>query len=131
MREIVTIRQVVSLIGQEYGYSLHRIGKLLGQDHSTIHHNKIMATSYCNFEPEYLSMVLKVKKELTRPYPMYNNNADTYRCSECEVFTNFEEKEGIFALGFFCPIKQKFVLRDDDTCKWMISDNLPLKKNKQ
>ena len=45
------------------------------------------------------------------------------KCSDCEAFKNYERKEGMFALGFFCPINQKFVLRDDYACKNILSDN--------
>lgn len=47
------------------------------------------------------------------------------RCLDCEAFKNYEHKEGIFALGFFCPINQKFVFRDDYACKDILSDSLP------
>lgn len=47
------------------------------------------------------------------------------RCLDCEAFKNHEQKEGQFALGFFCPIKQEFVLRDDFACEDILSDNLP------
>lgn len=46
-------------------------------------------------------------------------------CVDCEVFKNYEQKEGQFALGFFCPIKQGFVFRDDFACENILSDNLP------
>jgi hypothetical protein len=46
-------------------------------------------------------------------------------CSDCEAFKNYEQKEGSFALGFYCPIKQGFALRDDFACEWIVSDNLP------
>ena len=47
------------------------------------------------------------------------------RCLNCEAFKNHEQKEGQFALGFFCQIKQEFVFRDDFACEWIVSDNLP------
>lgn len=43
-------------------------------------------------------------------------------CHECEVFRNFTDKE--FAWGFFCPIKNKFVERDDDACEFILADGL-------
>ena len=47
------------------------------------------------------------------------------QCSECEVFKNYEYNEGSFAIGFFCPIKQSFTLRDSTACEWIVSDKLP------
>lgn len=47
------------------------------------------------------------------------------RCYDCEVFKNHEEKEKIFAFGFYCPIANAFTMRDNIACKWIVSDNLP------
>lgn len=47
------------------------------------------------------------------------------KCFDCEVFKNHEQREGVFALGFFCPLKNSFTLRNDDSCEWVVSDELP------
>ena len=47
------------------------------------------------------------------------------RCSDCEVFKNHEKDKSLFALGFFCPLMDKFVSRDDLACDWRLSDGLP------
>lgn len=47
------------------------------------------------------------------------------RCSNCEVFKNKEKYERNFMLGFFCPIKNQFVKRDEIACELIIADNLP------
>lgn len=46
-------------------------------------------------------------------------------CSDCEVFKNYEQKEKAFAFGFFCPIEQKFVSRNNSSCENILSDKLP------
>lgn len=46
------------------------------------------------------------------------------QCSDCEVFKN-HQGVGCFSFGFFCPIKDAFVLRDECACEWMVDDNLP------
>lgn len=50
------------------------------------------------------------------------NNVQDY-CSDCEVFKNHQGGE--FFFGFYCPIKNSFVLRDDFACEWIVSDELP------
>lgn len=47
------------------------------------------------------------------------------RCSDCEVFKNHERDNKSFAFGFFCPIRDSFTLRDDESCQWIVGDNLP------
>lgn len=47
------------------------------------------------------------------------------RCFDCEVLKNYERDNTSFALGFFCPIKDSFVVRDDIACKWIVGDKLP------
>lgn len=47
------------------------------------------------------------------------------RCSDCEVFKNYEEKIKMFAFGFYCPLANVFTMRDDIACEWIVSDNLP------
>lgn len=44
-------------------------------------------------------------------------------CEDCEVFKNQQGKE--FMLGFFCPLKDSYVLRNENACEWIVSDNLP------
>ena len=52
-----------------------------------------------------------------------NNSKE--RCSDCEVFKNYEEQASSFAFGFHCPIVCRFVAREDNSCEWIVSDNLP------
>jgi hypothetical protein len=116
LREIITIRQTVSLVGQDYGHSQQSIGDFLGIDHSTVHHNKMMARRYCECEKEYFEMVKKVMSELNRP-------ASNYRCSDCEVFKNHQGTN--FFFGFHCPIKDSYVNRDEFACEYILADNMP------
>lgn len=44
-------------------------------------------------------------------------------CKDCEVFKNHQGQQ--FFFGFFCPIKDAFVSRDEVSCEWMVSDELP------
>ena len=44
-------------------------------------------------------------------------------CSDCDVFKNHQVQE--FSFGFFCPIKDNFVIKDECDCEWIVSDNLP------
>ena len=46
-------------------------------------------------------------------------------CAYCKAFINYEKDEGKFALGFFCPIVDKLVLRDDFACENILGDGLP------
>ena len=46
-------------------------------------------------------------------------------CFDCEVFKNYEGKAKSFALGFYCPLKNSFVMRDNFACEWIVGDNLP------
>lgn len=123
LQNIITIRQVVSLIGQDYGYTLHQIGDFLGIDHSSVHHNKVMAKRYCEYEREYLAMVTKVKSELNRPSLIYGATISDSHCYDCEVFKN--RQEGGFFFGFHCPIKDEYVKRDEFACEYILADNMP------
>lgn len=116
LQKIITIRQIVSLIGQDYGYSQQRIGDFLGLDHSTIYHNKMMAKQYCECEKEYLEMVVKVMSELNKPI-------NDCRCYDCEAFKNRQGSS--FLLGFHCPIKNEYVKRDEFACEYILADNMP------
>lgn len=116
LQKIITIRQVVSLIGQHYGYSQQRIGDFLGLDHSTIYHNKMMAKQYCECEKEYAEMVVSVMSELNRPI-------SSCRCYDCEVFKN--RQGGSFLFGFHCPIKNDYVKREEFACEYILADNMP------
>lgn len=51
------------------------------------------------------------------------HNGKYESCSACEMFKNHQGNT--FALGFFCPIQNKFVFRDDFACDDILSDNLP------
>lgn len=116
LQKIITIRQVVSLVGQDYGYSQSQIGDFLGLDHSTIHHNKIMAKQYCECEKEYSEMVVNVMSELNRPI-------SNCRCYDCEVFKNRQGSN--FFFGLHCPIKDAYVNRDEFACEYILADNMP------
>lgn len=54
---------------------------------------------------------------------MKANNAKE-RCYECEVLKNHEQQNKSFLFGFFCPIANKYVVRDDISCEWIVSDNM-------
>lgn len=116
LQKIITIRQIVSLIGQDYGYSQQRIGDFLGLDHSSIYHNKMMAKQYCECEKEYAEMVVNVMCELNKPI-------SSCRCYDCEVFKN--RQGGSFLFGFHCPIKNEYVKRDEFACEYILADNMP------
>jgi hypothetical protein len=124
LQKIQTIKQVFCLISRDYGYTLCQIGEFMKFDHSTILHNSIKAKQFSEFEPKYAKMVSKVSSIL-RDLLMCNETQKKSLCSDCEAFKNYQEKEKMFALGFFCPIKQKFILRDDIACEWIVNDNLP------
>lgn len=116
LQKIITIRQVVSLVGQDYGYSQSQIGDFLGIDHSTVYHNKMMARRYCECEKEYFEMVKKIMSELNKPI-------NDCRCYDCEVFKN--RQGGSFLFGFHCPIKNEYVKRDEFACEYILADNMP------
>lgn len=116
LQKVITIRQVVSLVGQDYGYSQQNIGDFLGIDHSTVYHNKMMARQYCECEKEYLEMVTKVMSELNRPI-------SDCRCYDCDVFKNHQG--GHFLFGFHCPIKNEYVKREEFACEYILADNMP------
>lgn len=67
------IRQIVSLLGQKYGYSLHKIGDFLDIAHCTVHHQREKAKGFYEYEKEYASMVddvmLIVNNEMTKDAP--------------------------------------------------------------
>lgn len=50
-------------------------------------------------------------------------NQQKDRCFECEVFKNQQEKD--FLLGFFCPLTNKYVTRNEYACEWIVSDEFP------
>ena len=123
LQKIIAIRQVVSLVGQDYGYSQQRIGDFLGIDHSTVYHNKKMAIQYCECEEEYAEMVLKVMSELNKKSLIYGTTISDSRCYDCEVFKN--RQGGRFIFGFHCPIKNEYVKRDEFACQYILADNMP------
>lgn len=123
LQKIITIRQIVSLVGQDYGYSQQRIGDFLGLDHSSIYHNKMMAKQYCECEKEYAEMVAKVTSELNKKSLIYGTTISDSRCYDCEVFKN--RQGGSFLFGFHCPIKNEYVKRDEFACEYILADNMP------
>jgi hypothetical protein len=124
LRNILTIRQVVSLVGQYCGYSLHEIAFFLGKSSGSIHHSKEMAKSFCCFEKEYAKMVTTVMKKLREEDDsFYTKRCKNERCYDCEIFQNHQGKK--FLLGFHCPIKDEYIRRDDFVCSFVLSDRLP------
>lgn len=47
------------------------------------------------------------------------------KCSSCEVFKNHEDKEKNFSLIFHCPMVNEIRRRDDMSCEYFVSDELP------
>lgn len=123
LRRIITIRQVVSLIGQDYGYAQRQIGEFLGVDHATVYNCKMMARRYCDCEREYSAMVAKVTSELNKMSLIYGTAIGDSRCYDCDVFKN--RQGGSFLLGFHCPIKNEYVKRDEFACEYILADNMP------
>lgn len=122
MRKIVTIRQVFSLVGQDYGYTQCQIGGFLGLDHSSIHYNKKIAKQYCDCEKEYSAMVTKVFARLKARFPIHDTHAMEGHCCDCEVFKNYQGKK--FMLGFHCPIMNMYVCRNEFACEFALSDEM-------
>lgn len=54
-------KQMIALIGQECGYSLNAIGRFLKLDHSTVHHNKLVAMDYAKYEHEYADSLNEIR----------------------------------------------------------------------
>lgn len=124
LRSIITIRQVVSLVGQYCGYSLHEIGDFLGKTHGSIHHSKEMAKSFCSCEKEYATMVTNVMKRLSEGEKSFEcQRSKNERCYDCEIFKNHQGRKFLF--GFHCPIKDEYIKRDDFVCDFVLSDGLP------
>lgn len=119
----VRVRQMISLFGRENDYSLKKIARFLELDHTTVHHNAIKAKDFCETEKEYGMQVRAIRAKLRDMEKQCDDTCD--RCLDCEVFKNFEEREKAFAFGFFCPIKNEYVEREDAACKWMVSDKMP------
>lgn len=123
LRRIITIRQVVSLIGQDYGYAQRQIGDFLGVNHATVYNYKMMARRYCEYEREYSAMVKKATSNLKRQTLIYGTNINNCRCCDCEVFKNHQDSSFLF--GFHCPIKNEYVNRDEFACEYILADNMP------
>lgn len=121
----VKIKQIVSLIASERGFSLNKIGGFLDIDHSTVHHNIKQAKAYVEYEKQYAEQVNKIREVVDSKLSLEKEKSELLPCYTCEVFKNHERDRGSFIFGFFCPIKQAFVLRDDFACAWIVDDNLP------
>lgn len=122
---IQEVKQLICLLGQREGYSQNEVGRFLNIDHSTVCLNKKRAEGYCSYDKEYASDIDKIQEALLLKEPNTISPKEEIPCCECEAFKNYEQKENTFALGFYCPIRQAFVFRDDFSCEWIISDNLP------
>ena len=120
---VLTIKQMVSLLGREYGFSLSDIGSTLGLSHSMVHlHNKV-AQGYVEYEKDYAQKIEAIRKDLCMRFPKLwiDNGSDS--CCNCEVFKNKQGKE--FLIGFHCPIMDRYVSRDEIACQYILSDGLP------
>jgi hypothetical protein len=121
---IQEVKQLACLLGQREGYSQEEIGRFLNLDHSTVCLNKKRAEGYCSYDKEYASDVYKIQERFLFKESNTPPHKDEVLCCECEAFKNYEQKEKSFALGFYCPIKQTFVFRDNFSCEWIVSDDL-------
>lgn len=121
-RSIVTVKQMVSLLGREYGFSLSDIGKVLQLNHSTVHWNAKTAMDYMRYEKEYAQKIQKIRDNLRKKFPALWVDNERESCCDCEVFKNRQGKE--FLLGFHCPIMDRYVYRDEIACQYILSDGL-------
>ena len=63
-REGVEIRQVFCYLGQVYGYPQRMIGEYVGLDHSTVHHNRMVAQDLIDTDREFASKVSEANSVL-------------------------------------------------------------------
>lgn len=121
---IQEVKQLVCLIGQNYGYNQERIGNFLGLSHSTVYCNKKRAEGYIQYDYEYAQQYKKIMEALSnmQTTPQTKIKCDD-ECQHCEVFKNYQGKDFIF--GFYCPVKGEYVKRDDFACENILSDGLP------
>lgn len=124
-RAMVDLKQMFCLVAQRFGFSQPQIAKFLGFSNCVIHHHKKMAKGYFEYEKGYHDNVIAIQEKIVEKFPSLRDTVRVAPCSHCEVFKNHEKKNRTFALTFFCPIKNSTVLRDDDSCKWIVDDNLP------
>ncbi len=121
---IQEVKQLVCLIGQNFGYHQEYIGAFLGLSHSTVYCNKRRAEGYVEYDCEYAKQYNEIMETLVAMYQ--NTQCDVKRvceCLHCEVFKNHQGNDFLF--GFYCPIKGEYVKRDDFACENILSDGLP------
>ena len=121
-RSIVTVKQIVSLLGREYGFSLSKIGKILQINHSTVHTGAKNATDFIEYEKDYAQKVQNIRTILNEKFPVYWMDGTNESCCDCEVFKNRQGKE--FLLGFHCPITDRYVYRNEIACQYILSDGM-------
>ena len=118
----MTVKQMVSLLGKEYGFSLSKIGKTLQLNHSTVHWNAKTAMNYMEYETDYAQKIQKIRDNLHKKLLSLSVDSERESCCDCEVFKNRQGKE--FLLGFYCPMVNKYVYRDEMACQYVLSDGL-------
>lgn len=121
-RSIVTVKQMVSLLGKEYGFSLSKIGETLQLNHSTVHWDAKTAMNYIEYETDYAQKIQKIRDNLHKKLLPLSVDSERESCCDCEVFKNRQGKE--FLLGFYCPMVNKYVYRDEIACQYVLSDGL-------
>lgn len=55
--EIIDVKQIISFIGQQYGYSQTEIGSFLGIDHSTVCNNRKKASFFYSYDKRFARKV--------------------------------------------------------------------------
>lgn len=119
---ILTIKQMVSLLGREHGLYLNTIGSTLGLSHSMVSIHIKVAQGYVEYEKDYAKKVQAIRDDLRKKFsPLGMDNGNEY-CCNCEVFKNRQREN--FLLGFYCPIIDRYVCRDEIACQYVLSDGL-------
>lgn len=119
---ILTIKQMVSLLGREHGLSLNTIGSTLGLSHSMVCIHIKVAQGYEEYEKDYAQKLQAIREDLRKKFPALWIDNGSESCCNCEVFKNRQGKD--FLLGFHCPIMDRYVYRDEIACQYILSDGL-------